>query len=127
MATDYFTKKIDDKRRLTIPSDLQSEFKSGVVVTKGLNEPCLNFFSRDLWEREVEPRFQSEDIFDENVEKLSVKLRMGKLDAAPDDKQGRITLTQDLLNYAGITHEIKAVRVGNRSYFQVYDISYEPM
>jgi DNA-binding transcriptional regulator/RsmH inhibitor MraZ len=51
---------------------------------------------------------------------------MGKLDAAPDDKQGRITVTQDLLNYAGITREIKAVRVGNRSYFQVYNIDYEP-
>jgi MraZ protein len=126
MATDYFTKKIDDKRRLTVPSDLQKEFQSGVIVTKGLNEPCLNLFSRELWEKEIEPRFQSDDVFDENVEKLSVKLRMGKLDAAPDDKQGRITLTQDLLNYAGITREIKAVRVGTRSYFQVYNIDYEP-
>ena len=35
MATvDYFQRKLDDKRRLTIPAELRDEFKSGVVITR---------------------------------------------------------------------------------------------
>ncbi|MDR1300096.1 MAG: hypothetical protein LBK50_00080 [Candidatus Nomurabacteria bacterium] len=126
MTTDYFEKKIDDKRRLTIPSDLQQEFASGVVVTQGLTEPCLHLYSRDVWDEEVAPRLVSDDIFDEEVAERNVKLRMGKLDAVLDDKQGRVTLSQSLLNFAGITREVKAVRVGDRTYFRIYDINYEP-
>ena len=36
MATvDYFERKLDDKRRLTIPAELRAEFASGAVVTRG--------------------------------------------------------------------------------------------
>jgi DNA-binding transcriptional regulator/RsmH inhibitor MraZ len=32
---DYFERKLDDKRRLTLPAELRAEFTSGVVVTRG--------------------------------------------------------------------------------------------
>ena len=35
---DYFTRKLDDKNRLTIPVELREEFRSGVVITKGFGE-----------------------------------------------------------------------------------------
>jgi DNA-binding transcriptional regulator/RsmH inhibitor MraZ len=43
---------------------------------------------------------------------LNVQFRMGKVEGVIDDKQGRITLEQDLLDYAGIDKDIVAVRVG---------------
>ncbi len=36
VQTDYFERKLDDKRRLTIPAELRAEFASGVVLTRGL-------------------------------------------------------------------------------------------
>ena len=34
MATvDYFERKLDDKRRLTMPVEVRGEFKSGVLAT----------------------------------------------------------------------------------------------
>jgi DNA-binding transcriptional regulator/RsmH inhibitor MraZ len=39
---------------------------------------------------------------------------MGKVDTLLDDKQGRITLEQHLLEYAGIDKDIVAVAVGGR-------------
>jgi DNA-binding transcriptional regulator/RsmH inhibitor MraZ len=37
---------------------------------------------------------------------------MGKIELEPDGKQGRITLEQHLLDYAGITRDVIAVGVG---------------
>jgi DNA-binding transcriptional regulator/RsmH inhibitor MraZ len=37
---------------------------------------------------------------------------MGKIEQLPDGKQGRVTLEQHLLDYAGITKEVVAVGVG---------------
>jgi DNA-binding transcriptional regulator/RsmH inhibitor MraZ len=37
---------------------------------------------------------------------------MGKTESSLDEKQGRLTIEQHLLDYAGITRDISAVRVG---------------
>ncbi|MCL1929724.1 hypothetical protein FWF93_01155 [Candidatus Saccharibacteria bacterium] len=133
MATDSFSKKIDDKRRLTIPVDLQGEFKSGVVVAQNPNEKCLDLYSIDEWNKTIEPALKVREdlpIFGEEnqeIARLNIKLRMGKLDSSLDEKQGRVTLTQELLSYAGISREVKAVRVfPGKTIFRVYDINHEP-
>ena len=46
-------------------------------------------------------------ILDERVADLNVQFRTGKTEAALDAKQGRITLEQHLLDYAGITSEVQ--------------------
>ena len=69
--SDYFERKLDDKRRLTIPADIRNEFASGVVVTRGFGK-YLHLYARDIW----------------------------------------FTIDQSLLDYAGISKDIVAVRVG---------------
>ncbi|MEO5950256.1 MAG: hypothetical protein ABIQ04_02300 [Candidatus Saccharimonadales bacterium] len=111
MATvDYFQRKLDDKRRLTIPTELRNEFASGVVVTRGFGQ-YLHLYPQNVWDREVEPAL-SGSILDERVADLNVRFRRGKIDAALDLKQGRVTIEQHLLDYAGIDHELEAVRAG---------------
>ena len=56
----------------------------------------------------VEPRLAG-DILDERIADLNVQFRMGKVDMQPDGKQGRITLEQHLLDYAGINRDVVAV------------------
>lgn len=107
---DYFERKLDTKRRLTIPTELRNEFKSGVVVTRGFGQ-YLHLYSQEVWDREVEPALTG-SILDEQVADLNVKFRRGKTAAELDQKQGRVTLEQHLLEYAGITHSLTAVRAG---------------
>ena len=109
-AVDYFQRKLDDKRRLTIPTELRNEFASGVVVTRGFGQ-YLHLYPQNIWDREVEPAL-SGSILDERVADLNVKFRRGKIDAALDLKQGRVTIEQHLLDYAGIDRELVAVRAG---------------
>ena len=111
MATvDYFERKLDDKRRLTIPPELRDRFASGAVVTRGFGK-YLHLYPLDVWNNMVEPRLAG-DILDERIADLNVQFRMGKIEQRIDEKQGRITLEQHLLNYAGLERDIVAIGVG---------------
>jgi MraZ protein len=110
VAVDYFERKLDNKRRLTIPTELRDKFASGAVVTRGFGE-YLHLYPKDVWDNLVEPRLDG-DILDERIADLNVQFRMGKVDSSLDDKQGRITLEQHLLDFAGVDKDIVAVGVG---------------
>lgn len=112
MATtiDYFQRKLDNKHRLTIPAELRDELGGGVVITRGFKS-YLHMYPKSVWEQEVEPELQG-SILDEHVADLNVKFRTGKTESGLDKKQGRITLDQHLLDYAGIEHDVVAVRAG---------------
>jgi MraZ protein len=109
-VTDYFERKLDDKRRLTIPSELRVEFESGIVVTRGFGS-YLHMYPKAVWDQLVEPELNG-SILDERIADLNVRFRMGKVDASLDVKQGRVTLEPHHLEYAGIDKEVTAVRAG---------------
>lgn len=110
-AVDYFERKLDSKRRLTIPSELRDRFGSGAVVTKGFGK-YLHLYPKDVWDEQVEPKL-SGDILDERIADLNVQFRTGKVETKLDGKQGRIMLEQHLLDYAGIDYQVVAVSVGS--------------
>jgi MraZ protein len=107
---DYFERKLDDKRRLSIPVDLREEFASGVVITQGFKN-YLHVYPKAVWDELVEPEL-SGNILDEATADLNVRFRMGKTEAALDARQGRITLEQHLLDFGGIDRDVVAVRAG---------------
>jgi MraZ protein len=109
-TVDYFERKLDDKRRLTIPTELRHKFAAGAVMTRGFGT-YLHLYPKEVWDKQVETRLEG-DILDERIADLNVQFRMGKVEAELDGKQGRITLEQHLLDYAGIKRDVVAVGVG---------------
>jgi MraZ protein len=109
-SVDYFERKLDDKRRLTIPAELRDEFASGVVLTKGF-ENYLHLYPKSVWDELVEPALNG-DILDQRIADLNVQFRMGKTEAGLDAKQGRVSIEQHLLDFAHIDRDIQAVRAG---------------
>ena len=109
---DYFERRLDDKRRLTIPAELREEFISGVVLTRGFGS-YLHLYPKAIWDGEVETALSATgSILDEKTADVNVQFRRGKTEAELDQKQGRITIEQHLLEYAGMTRDIVAVRAG---------------
>tara|TARA_Y100001936_G_scaffold115768_1_gene113260 strand:- start:79 stop:447 length:369 start_codon:yes stop_codon:yes gene_type:complete len=109
---DYFERRLDDKRRLTIPVEVRAEFVSGVVLTRGFGQ-YLHLYPKSVWEGDVEAALSSGDnILDEKTADLNVQFRRGKTEAELDEKQGRVTIEQHLLDFAGIERDIVAVRAG---------------
>ena len=109
-SLDYFERKLDDKRRLTIPTELRNEFASGIVLTRGFDH-YLHLYPKQIWDRQVEPALNG-DILDEDIADLNVRFRRGKTEAELDQKQGRVIIEQHLLDYAGIDREMVAIRAG---------------
>ena len=114
-SVDYFERKLDDKHRLTIPVELRAEFASGVVITRGFGD-YLHMYPQATWDKEVEPELNG-SILDERVADINVRFRRGKTNASLDLKQGRVTIEQHLLDFAGINRGLVAVRAG--SYWRV--------
>lgn len=108
---DYFERKLDDKRRLTIPVELRDELASGVVVTRGFRN-YLHLYSSEVWNQKMESALRG-DILDERVADLNVQFRAGKTEQQLDQKQGRIVLEQQQLDYAGIEKAVVCVRAGD--------------
>jgi len=109
-SLDYFERKLDDKRRLTIPTELRNEFASGIVLTRGFDH-YLHLYPKQIWDRQVEPALNG-NILDEEIADLNVRFRRGKTEAELDQKQGRVIIEQHLLDYAGIDREMVAIRAG---------------
>jgi MraZ protein len=108
---DYFERKLDDKNRLTIPAEVRPEFEGGkVIITRGFAK-YLHLYTEKIWNEEMEPALKG-DILDERTADLNVQFRTGKTGTSMDQKQGRITLEQHLLDFAGIDKEVVAVRAG---------------
>jgi len=102
---------IDDKGRLTIPARFRDELESGVVITRGL-DGCLWAFGRDEWEVLAEKIAQLPTT-NPAARNFSRLMFGSAIDSIPD-RQGRILLTQNLRDYAGIQNETTIVGMKNR-------------
>ena len=119
-SIDYFERKLDDKRRLTIPAELRKEFSSGIVITRGFGR-YLHLYSKTVWNEQVEPALIGDgSILDEKTADINVQFRRGKSEAELDEKQGRVAIEQHLLDYGGIDRDVACVRA--RSYWRVMSL-----
>lgn len=107
---DYFERRLDDKRRLTVPAELRHEFASGIVITRGFQD-YLHLYPKAVWDEEVEPLLKG-NILNEATADLNVQFRMGRVEGVIDAKQGRITLEPHHMDYANIKRDVVAVRAG---------------
>jgi len=113
----YFKRKLDDKNRLTIPAELRSEFEGGkVVITRGFGN-YLHVYSEGVWNNQMETALSGQwkangatpVVFDRELADLADKLLEGMAETTMDAKQGRITIEQDLLRYAGFDRNKEVV------------------
>lgn len=109
--------KMDDKGRLFVPAKLREELGGVFYVTYGFNggHKCLTAYTQPDWQT-----------LTENFNKLSIAQRSGAtslifINAAEctPDKQYRFSLTQNLMNYAGIDREV--LIVGRAGQAEIWD------
>ncbi len=109
--------KLDDKNRLFVPAKLRGELGEKFFVTLGVNchHRCLTVYTAADWQ-----------ILQENYNALPLSQRVGPtsllfINAAEcdPDKQSRFSVTQNLLDYAGIHRDV--VIVGRAGQAEIWD------
>ena len=109
--------RLDDKNRLFVPAKLRAELGDDFYVTLGVNcgRRCLTVYTAQDW-----------DTISQNYNALPLSRRssetslifMNATECNPD-KQFRFTLTQFLLDYAGIGREVMIV--GRAGQAEIWD------
>ncbi len=112
-----FPAKLDDKIRLFVPAKLRSELGGDFFVTLGVNcgHRCLTVYTAEDWQT-----------LSENYNRLPISQKgaatslifINATQCEPD-KQFRFSLTQNLLEYAGIRKDV--VIVGRAGQAEIWD------
>ena len=112
MGTTY--NSIDDKKRMIVPAKMRSSLGNRCILTKGL-DLCLYIYTVEDWEKQLEKISK----LPEGDPKVRAFIRHVCANAAECefDKQGRIVIPQDLIDYAHIEKEL--VTMGAMSKIEV--------
>ena len=106
-----YSYSIDSKGRVVLPPDLRANLCGRVYVVKGF-ERCLCVYDESEWERQKQGYARLSDL-GEKARKLKRLIFSGMIEVSPD-KQGRVKISQPLLQYANIDKEVVVVGVNDR-------------
>ena len=109
--------KLDDKNRLFVPAKLRAELGQSFYVTIGVNcgHKCLTVYTEEGWKN-----------LTEKYDQLPIAQKSGATSLlfifgseCTPDKQFRFTLTQPLMEYAGISRDVFIV--GRAGQAEIWD------
>lgn len=102
---------LDNKKRIIIPSKFREELGSKFILTKGL-DGCLYVYTLNEWEN-LELKLKTLPLTNKNA-RAFVRFFFSGANELEPDKQGRILIPQNLLEYAEIKKEIVSIGVSSR-------------
>ncbi len=110
--TGRFQYLLDERNRVPIPPHYRAAFETGAYITTGGADPCLVLHT-------PESLAQAADIIEAIPEETEIGEQarrdfFGNMQPIKKDPQGRITLTAELLQHAGLKKEVLVVGTGRR-------------
>lgn len=112
MLLGTYSPRLDEKGRLILPAKYRDELADGLVLTRG-QERCLYVFSQKEFER-VHEQMREAPISSRQARDYLRVFLSGASDEVPD-KQGRVTIPQNLRKYAGLDRDLAVIGVGTRA------------
>ena len=106
----------DSKFRLIVPAKFRDELGCRCIVAKSLDK-CLTIYPFGQWEKFVSEKLELLPDSNPNARRLKRHFRSSAAECDVD-KQGRLKLPQDLVNYAGIEKDL--VTVGSNRTIDVW-------
>ena len=109
--------KLDDKNRLFVPAKLRAELGDDFFVTLGVNcgHRCLTVYTAEDWKT----LSQNYNMLPISQRSAATSLIFMNATQCTPDKQYRFTLTQFLLDYAGIQRDVMIV--GRAGQAEIWD------
>jgi MraZ protein len=106
-----FQHTVDDKGRIVLPARFRDELADGCVLTKG-QENCVYVFTLEDWEAEAQ-RMRALPRTDRRL-RLYNRTFFSSSEIQKLDKQGRVTITAPLREYASLGKEVTVIGVADR-------------
>lgn len=106
-----YSHQIDDKKRMRIPSKFKQELGKDYVFCKGV-DGVINVFPMAVMEAQAK-EYEKLSAFDEEAQTALMNL-MASIFTASEDKQGRVQIPDELIDFAKIDKDIVTIGMGNR-------------
>ena len=112
-----YAAKLDDKNRLFVPAKLREELSGDFYVTLGVNcgHRCLTVYKAADWQT-LSDNYNALPISQKGAATSLIFMNAAQCEP---DKQFRFTLTQNLLDYAGISRDVTIV--GRAGQAEIWD------
>ena len=111
MLIGEYRHNIDDKGRIIIPAKFREEIGMKFVVTRGL-DGCIFVYAMDNWNKIVS-KLQTLP-FTKKDARTFMRFFLSGATVCEFDKQGRINLSNSLIEYANIQKECTIIGVNDR-------------
>lgn len=111
-----FRHSLDDKSRCTLPNCFRDDLGKVVYATKGLDN-CLNFYPEETFKVLCEKNAKLNEL--DSAQRRYQRMFFQTSFKYEVDKSGRITLSKNHLQIAGINKDI--VIVGNNDHIEIWD------
>jgi MraZ protein len=111
-----YTPKLDDKGRLILPAKFRERLAEGLVVTQG-QEKCLDVWPEDVF-METAARAQTRGMTARR-DRDYARMLFASAEEGKPDKQGRISITPPLREYASLTRDV--VVIGAMDRVEIWD------
>lgn len=108
---------LDAKNRIFIPAKLRDELGETFVIAKDLRADCLKVYSLEGWNAYIAPLKK----LDRKLSERALRALHASLSQVTPDSQGRVVLTQELIDHAGIERNV--VIVGCFDYAEIWSES----
>lgn len=103
---------LDDRSRLAIPSRLREYFPDGAIVGRWLDDDCAIVVPRGDWDGLLERTFGAMSILDDRQRDLMRYIYSGAFPQPELDKQGRILVSAEIREFAGLEGKVKVAGAG---------------
>lgn len=113
-----YERQMDDRSRFILPAKIRDKLSGTFYVTMAPLENCLNIYPESEWEVIAQKFSRLPAGTDRKVASLRRKI-FGNAIECLMDKQGRVSLNQTLMDYAGIEKDI--VLVGANTILEIWD------
>lgn len=104
-----YTHNIDAKNRIFIPARFRSQLGDSFVLFKS-PDGCLAIYTNEGWEAILA---QARGATDANSRRKQ-RLLYSRMQTVETDKQGRITLSPDFIDFAGLKKDVAVIGADNR-------------
>src|SRR5262245_6662290 len=110
---------VDEKGRITLPARFRAHFKSGIVLTRGMDR-CLYAYTPAEWQKLVQSQLASLNPLSPDSRNLHRFFFSGAAETKPDS-QGRVTLPPKPAQRAQLEREV--VIAGVYDHLEIWDRS----
>lgn len=115
---DEYDRQLDERGRIILPSRLREKVTPCVYITRSPSERCLHMYTVEEWEVMSE-KLRRLPTSTDTTAAAFVRMFFGKATECEIDKQGRISISRRLIEYAGLKKDI--VLVGANTRMEIWD------